>query len=260
MSLRRIWAILLRYFYFFTKPDQMAEVFYYPAVDIVLWGMTSIWIQSQQTAVPNIALTILTGLAFWQVIWRGTYEIAVNLLQEYWCRNLTNLFATSLKISEWMVATIVCGIFKISIGILVGAMVVWLLYALNIFAMGWAFLPFVASLMMSAWFIGFLTASILIYFGQRLQMFAWLMPFVFAPFSAVFYPLAVLPGWMQAIAKMLPTTYIFEAMRKLLFTQELSYEMLLKSFILNIFYITLSMILLKVMFEKSRVKGLGRLE
>jgi ABC-2 type transport system permease protein len=39
---------------------------------------------------------------------------------------------------------------------------------------------------------------------------------VLAPFVGVFYPLAVLPAWMQYIARALPPSYVFEGMRGIL--------------------------------------------
>lgn len=260
MSLRRIWSVFLRYFYHFTKLDTMSEMFYWPAIDILLWGITSIWIQSRDTQIPDIALVILTGLVFWQVIWRGHYEVTISLLQEFWNRNLVNLFSTSLKLSEWMVATMLVGIGKTIITVIFSTILVWLLYTLNVYTLGWYFLPFIAMLILSGWIIGFISAAFIIYYGQRLQMLAWMTPFIFAPFSAVFYPVTALPQWGQAIAWCLPMTYIFEGMRKILTTGEFSSYYYWMSFILNIVFIIFALGYFKIMFEKSRNKGLGRLE
>lgn len=260
MKFSRIWATFLRYFYFFAKLDQLYDLFYWPAVDIILWGMTSLWIQTGDTKIPDIALAILTGLVFWHIIWRSNYEVTVNLLQEFWNRNMVNIFSTPLKLSEWMCATMLIGLLKAAISLFFGGLVVWFFYTLNIFNLGWAFLPFCASLTLSGWFIGFLSASIMVYYGQRVQMIAWITPYVFAPFCAVFYPVSVLPKWAAMIASCMPMTYIFEGMRKVLFQHEFSYYMLFMSLGLNLVYLILSMALFKFMFEKSRTKGLARLE
>ena len=260
MSFRRIWAVFLRYFYFFGKFDNLAEVFYWPTIDIFLWGMTSVWIQSIQTEIPNIALMILTGLVFWQILWRGNYEITINILQEFWNRNLVNLFSTPLKLREWMCATMLVGFTKILITLTFASLLVFLLYSLNIYEVGWAILPYLGLLTLSGWMMGFLSGSITIYFGQRFQMLAWMTPFLFAPFSAVFYPVSALPSWGQAIAKCLPTSYVFEGMRKILQEGIFSYEMFWMSLILNIVYLSVAMTIFKICFEKSRVKGLSRLE
>ncbi len=260
ISFRRIWAVFLRYFYLSTKLDQLADLFYWPALEILLWGITSIWIQGQGDHVPHIAMAVLTGLVFWQIIWRGNYEVTVNLLEEFWSRNLVNLFSTPLKIGEWILSIMLMGVFKILVSMFFGALLVWLLYTLNVFSLGWAFLPFVASLALSGWFMGFLSAGVIIYFGKRVQMLAWMMAYIFAPFSAVYYPVTALPTWAQWIAHALPTTYIFEGMRKVLYENTFSLHILLMSFALNIVYLTATIFFFKFMFEKSREKGLARLE
>lgn len=260
MSWQRIWAVFLRYFYFFAKLDHLADLFFWPMLDIFLWGMTSVWIQNNDPSMPTIALAILAGLVFWQIIWRSNYEVSVNLLQEFWNRNMVNLFSTPLKLKEWICALMLIGICKIFVTLFFGALVVWLLYSLNIFTLGWALLPFCASLLLSGWFIGFLSASVMVYFGQRVQMLAWMTAYIFMPFSAVFYPLSALPEWAQKIGKGLPMTYVFEGMRKVLQTGIFSWSDFGMSILLNFIYLIGTMCLFWAMFEKSRAKGLARLE
>lgn len=260
MSFGRIWAVFLRYFYFFAKLDHLCDLLFWPVVDIFLWGITVVWVQHEEAGKFPLALVVLTGLVFWQIIWRSNYEVSVNLLQEFWNRNLVNLFSTPLKLSEWIISLMLVGMFKICATISFGALMVWLLYSLNIFSMGWAFLPFTASLILSGWFIGFLSAAIMIYFGQRVQMLAWMTAYFFAPFSAVYYPLSALPEWGQYIAKVLPMTYLFEGMRTILIEGRFSWHFFVMSVLLNLLYLIPTIILFKWLFDKSRDKGLARLE
>lgn len=260
ISIKRCWAVFLRYFYLFTELDQITDLLYWPIIDVALWGLTAAWLQQSQQHVSNLTLAILTGLIFWQIVWRGNYEISVNLLQEFWNRNLVNLFSTPLKLIEWVIGVLLLCFFKIIIMLVFGALMVYLLYALNVFTLGWAFLPYVIMLMLSGWIIGFLAASIVIYWGQRLQMLAWMTAYLFAPFSAVYYPLAALPEWSQKIAVILPTTHIFEGMRGILQGAPFSWSSLVLSFGLNILYLTGSICLFYWSFEKSRSKGLSRFE
>ncbi len=260
MSFRRSWGVFLRYFYVSTKLDQIADLFYWPAIDIFLWGMTTIWLDTHKEVSSNLALTVLTALIFWQIIWRGNYEVAVNLLQEFWSRNLSNLFSTPLKLGEWILGVILLCIFKITISFSFGALLVFLLYEMNVLTIGWSFLPFAGSLIISGWMIGFFAASVIIYWGQRLQMIAWMTAYIFLPFFAVFYPVEALPSWAQKIAWCLPPTYIFEGMRTLLKGGAFPTYSFLMSLILNILYLSIAIVLFKKTFEKSREKGLARLE
>ena len=260
MKWGRIWAVFLRYNYTFWRFDSLCDLFYWPALDIFLWGMTSIWIQTTQSHLPDLALAILTGLVFWQLIWRGSYEITINLLHEFWNRNMVNLFSTPLKLSEWIVSIMLVGLFKIVMNIAFGALVVYVAYTLDIFQVGWAFLPYVGLLTMSGWFLAFLTAAVIVYYGQRLQMLAWMTAYIFAPFSAVYYPMCILPKWAQVIAKCLPTTYIFEGMREILYEGKFSIKPIITSLWLNLIFMVLCLAFFVFMYEKSREKGLARLE
>lgn len=260
MNFSRIKGVFLRYFYVLKKGGhQLTDLFYWPLVDILLWGLTSVWIQSQHNAAA-LPLILMTGLIFWQIAWRGSVDVSVSMVQEFWHRNLVNLFSTPLKISEWTVGVLLLCICKLILSIAFGGLVVYLLYALNIFTIGWAFLPFTVSLLLFGWALGFVAASIVIYWGQKVEMFAWMIPFIFAPFSAVFYPVSILPEWAQVISWCLPTTYVFEGMRQILSSGSFPIADFWISLGLNIIYLALAILLFRVMFEKSRAKGFARLE
>ena len=256
---RRISAVFIRYFYMIAGIHQVIELFFWPLVDILLWGLTTIWLQHQQHS-SNLALIILTALIFWQIVNRATYDISVNLLQEFWNRNLVNLFSTPLTIMEWSIGSILLCLLRIFISLSFGSLIIYLLYALNVFDIGWYFLPYAASLMISGLALGFFASSIIIQWGQKLEMVAWMIAFLFAPFSAVFYPVGSLPEWAQMISWCMPMTYVFEGMRNILNNGVFSLSDFLISMGLNVIYLVGSIALFRFSFEKSRVKGLGRLE
>ena len=256
----RISAVFLRYFYLITGLHQVAELFFWPLIDILLWGLTTVWLEHQGDMPGKLPLLILTGLIFWQILIRGSYEIAVNLLQEFWNRNLVNLFSTPLHIMEWALGVLLLCICKTLISLAFGALLVYLLYTLNVFTLGWVFLPYAFSLLISGWILGFLASSLIIRYGQKLEMLAWMTAYLFAPFSAIFYPVESLPSWAQAIAFCLPMTYVFEGMRHVLQGGLFSWFDFSMSVGLNMLYLTGAIVLFVLSFEKSRTRGLNRLE
>lgn len=261
MKWQRIKGVFLRYLFVMRKGlMHLSDLFYWPLVDILLWGLTSIWIQSQNFHVGNVPLVIMTGLIFWQICWRGSVDISVCLLQEFWQRNLVNFFSTPLRFTEWIAGIILLSLCKLLTAIAFCSILVYLLYALKVFAIGWAFLPFAASLLIFGWTIGFLASSAIVYWGHSVEMFAWMIGGLFAPFSAVFYPVGTLPGWAQAISWCLPTTYIFEGMRSILYNGVFPVHYFWISMGLNALFLTAAIRLFRFMFEKSCHKGLGRLE
>jgi ABC-2 type transport system permease protein len=62
---------------------------------------------------------------------------------------------------------------------------------------------------------------------------AWSFMFLMLPFTCVYYPVSVLPGWLQTFAWMLPPTYVFEGMRALLIEHVLRADLMLWAFMLN---------------------------
>jgi ABC-2 type transport system permease protein len=260
MSWDRILGVYFRYFYVARKGlHQLSDIFYWPFVDIILWGLTSVWIQSQ-SHIDNLPLILMTGLIFWQIAWRGSIDISVSLLQEFWQRNLVNLFSTPLKISEWAVGILLLSLTKLFVTISFGALAIYILYALNVFTVGWVFIPFAISLIIFGWTISFISSSAIIYWGHKVEMLAFMVAFLFAPFSAVFYPIDVLPEWARTIAWCLPTTYIFQGMRCILTVGHCPSTYFWISLALNAIYLSGAIALFNWAFEKSREKGLARLE
>lgn len=256
----RIKGIFFRYFYVLLKgPQQLSDLFYWPLIDILLWGLTSIWIASTEQN-EKLPLILMTGLIFWQITWRGSIDISVSLLQEFWHRNLINLFATPLRIAEWGLGVVLLSMCKLCITVGFGLLMVYLLYGLKVYMIGWVFLPFTAMLLCFGWTLGFVAASLIVRWGHQVESIAWMVGYLFAPFSAVFYPVSVLPEWAQAISWCLPTTYIFEGMRMILNHGSFPMSYFWTSFGLDIIYLSLALFLFHYCFKKSREKGLARLE
>lgn len=260
MKLHRIYAVIRRHFMLtFRRADRIINVFYWPFLNIVLWGITSMWM-AQQANNQNVITMILSGLILWQVVFRVNLETAKGLFEELLSHNVVNLFSTPLTLSEWVVGMMALGVINMVLVFSCCSVVVWFLYGINTLALGWNLIPFVFSLLMAGWFIGFLICGLLIYWGLKAQDFVFTFGWVFSPFSAIYYPLAILPHWLQAIGKCLPMTYVFEAMRGILAGQPLNHQYIAISFGLNTVYLALSLLFFWYMFEKSKEKGLARLE
>ncbi len=260
MNLRIVKALIIGYFYYWKHSlDRIGDSFYWPAVNLVLWGLTSVYIKNASTGIPNIVLVILSGVVFWLVIWRAGHEISINILEEFWNNNLVNIFATPVRISEWILANILLSILKMLITLSFAALLAYLLYAFNIFTYGFYLIPFIVSLLITGWVLGFFIAGFIIRFGRTIQTVAWTVPFILQPFIALYYPISTLPHWAQTVSKFIPATYVFEGMREILFTGHLSYDKLLYSFGLNIIYLATAIYFFVTMFNQSRKLGLGRL-
>jgi ABC-2 type transport system permease protein len=76
-------------------------------------------------------------------------------------------------------------------------------------------------------------AGLLLRNGLGAENLAWGIMFLFLPLTCVYYPVAVLPSWLQVFAWMLPPTYVFEGMRALLINHEFRADLMVQAFALN---------------------------
>src|SRR3989344_2733807 len=257
MKNHRIYGMILRYLYYFKHSfDRISDVFYWPTLDLVMWGLTSVYAKSFMPQSSNIILVILSGIIFWIIIWRSQYEITVNLLEELWNRNLVNIFSSPLKFSEWVVSFIIVGVIKAIISFTFAVFMAFLLYKIKVFELGFYVIPFIISLLLTGWGVGFFVAGIILRFGSKLQTLAWSFVWVLGPFSAIYYPVSLLPEWAQIVSSALPTSYIFEGLREVIYSGRLDYSKLMMSFALNSVYLIFSLAFLKASFAKVLEKGL----
>ncbi len=255
----RIRAIFFRYLYELPSFDMMSGLFFWPIIDLLLWGLAMVWLQRQEHN-PQLPQLILTALVLFQVFLRGAVDLAYFMLLECWGRNLIMIFATPLRLFEWLIATLLLTLIKLLILLTVSSSAAYLLSGVNVFAVGTPFIFYTLSLLTSGWALGMVIASIILLMGQKISMLAWLAPGFFSPLSAVFYPVSSLPEWVQLISWSLPMTYIFESMRQQLTNRTFFLTDLTHNLLLNTLYFAAAAAIFKIAFERSRARGLNRLE
>ena len=257
MNIRRIYALVLRHFYNLRRSfDRLSDVFYWPVLDLILWGLTGVYFASLS---PNSTIhieAVIGAILLWVIPWRAQNEISINVLVELWDRNLTNIFVAPLKFSEWATALMIVGVFKGIISLSFGSLIAFLLFRVDIFMYGWYLLPFLMMLFIFGWSIGFTVASVVLRFGSRIQTLGWTVPWAAAPFSAIYFPVVILPHWAQGVSKALPSSYIFEGSRQILFQHSFNWNYFWIAFILNIIYFTLSITLFRASYKKALSRGL----
>ncbi|MEK7079453.1 MAG: ABC transporter permease [Patescibacteria group bacterium] len=257
MKAHRIFGIILRYLYLFRHSfDRLSDAFYWPTMDLLLWGITSMYFRTYSSGGPSVTVMIISGILFWIIVWRGQYEISVNLLEDLWNKNLINIFVAPVSFYEWVSSFLILGIIKATLSFTYGAVVAYILYRVHIFSYGFSLLPIMLLLIMTGWWSGFMGAGIILRYGTKIQTVAWSLVTILSPFSAIYYPLAILPLWAQKIALFIPTSYAFEAARKVINQGYFDMQMFFIAFFLNIFYIVLSIIFLRRSFDKALDRGL----
>jgi ABC-2 type transport system permease protein len=217
MKAHRIGALVVRHLYLYKRSlPRIMEIFYWPFLDLVIWGFITLYLLKYQPQVPGSVTFFLGALILWDMLFRSQQGITISFLEELWARNLMNLFASPLTPGEFLTATIAMSIFKVAAVSVVMSLCAWIFYDYNVMVMGLWLLPFVVNLVVTGWSIGVLTTSLIMRFGQEAEVLAWSMVFLFQPISCVFYPMDVLPPWLRMVAWGNPAAHVFEGMRSVL--------------------------------------------
>jgi ABC-2 type transport system permease protein len=98
-------------------------------------------------------------------------------------------------------------------------------------------------------------SGLILRFGLGAESFAWVAVFAISPVAAVFYPVGILPGWLQAVAYALPPAHVFEGMRTLMVDHVFSTDHFLAALGLNALYLAAAGVVFLGAFARARVLG-----
>jgi ABC-2 type transport system permease protein len=224
-----------------------------------MWGLTSQFFMMMGGG-NNVILFVLSGLVMWLILWKSQYEISINLLDELWNRNLINLFVSPLTFTEWLFSVLILGIIKVVLSFSFAVSLAFLLYKVKIFEYGFQLLPFMLILLLSGWAVGIFVTGLIFRYGTKIQAFCWTMVWIFGPFSAIYYPVSILPQWAQEVSKFIPMSYAFEGMRTVLATGNIDLQKFIYGLCLVSVYLILGLIFLFRSFKKVMDKGLLKVD
>ena len=103
--------------------------------------------------------------------------------------------------------------------------------------------------------LGLLVTSGLIRFGPSFENIAWASLFFLAPLGCIYYPIEILPEWLQVISKLLPLVHIFEEMRNILIYNIINYFQMLKAIIISILYFIFGVMVFYWSYNGAKVRG-----
>ena len=155
-----------------------------------------------------------------------------------------------------MLSLTVMSVLRTLIGVLPASVLAIFLYDYSIFTLGLPLLAFFINLMVLGWAIGLMICGILMRWGQGAESLAWLVIFVIAPFSGIYYPVSVLPDWLQPIVALLPSSHVFEGMRSVLIHNVFRWDLLAWAAGLNAIYLGAGVLVFFRLFQAARHRGL----
>jgi ABC-2 type transport system permease protein len=257
MRARRIAAVVLRQFYLYRgSPTRTVPLFVWVAIDITVWGFISRYLNSVASPGFNFIPALLGTVLLWDFLTRVMQGVSTAFLEDVWSRNFLNMFATPLLISEYVLGLVITSIGTSLIGILVMLVLASAVFGLSIFAYGAALVPFLLVLFLCGIALGIAGSAMVLRLGPASEWFVWPLPAFIAPFVGVYYPVSVLPGWMQAVSRVLPPSYVFEGMRAIIRHAPWHVTDLVIGFALSVLYILAAAIFFRQVFRTAVRTGL----
>ena len=199
------------------SPHRLFDVTVWPVVDTLLFGSIAVFFaRSGGSAGQAGAGYLIAGVLLWHVVYQSQIALATGFLEETWSRNLLSLMVTPMSEAEWVAGVVAFGMVKLLLGVGAVALMVAVLYAFNVTSLGLALLPIVAVLLAAGWAVAMFVIGMVLRFGTGAEALAWGILFVVMPLSGAFYPVDALPGALQPVSALLPTTHAFAAARAVL--------------------------------------------
>ena len=257
LSPRRIGAMVLRYVYVLRGSwPRLIELAYWPTMQMIIWGFITEFLYTNSSWVAQAFGVLLSAVLLWDVLFRGQLGFSLSFLEEMWARNLGNLFVSPLRPIEHISSMMIMSLIRTIIGVGPAALLAIPLYHFSVFDLGLPLLAFFVNLLVMGWAVGLMVTGLVLRYGMGAENLAWFAIFALAPVSAVYYPVAALPEWLQWIAWALPSAHVFEGMRSVLMDGVFRPDLLAAAALLNALYVAIGVVIYLRFFDLARKQGL----
>lgn len=216
-SLRRMAALVRRYMYLLRSSGvRIVELIYWPFLQMLTWGFLQTYLAGTQNPYAQAAGVLIGSVLLWDILFRSKIGFSTTFIEEMWSRNLGNLLTSPLRPFELVAALSLWSIIRLSVGMIPVSIAAFIIFGFNLLDLGLALAAFFFVLVLTSWALGLIAAGVILRYGLGAEELAWSLAFLLLPLCCVYYPVAVLPDWLQAVALALPPTHVFEGMRSIL--------------------------------------------
>lgn len=253
MNFNRVWAIVLRHLFLARRQlERGADLFLFPVVGILLWGFVSKYASFSGL---SIAAFLIGGLMLWVVFERVGTSIGIDFMYEVWDRNIVSVLASPITIKEFIAGLVLVAFVKILISFAMMWVIALVFFGFNVGSLGVYLVLFWLNIIIFAASLGIFNIAIVTRYGGTVGPLTWILPFILQPFVGVFYPITIMPVFVQRIAWTIPLTHVFEGMRFAITTGKFDSNAFTVALILNLVYFAASVGFFTYMFNLAKRRG-----
>jgi ABC-2 type transport system permease protein len=256
MNLFRVRTVIRRHVYVLWRaPHRWFDIAFWPLMDVILWGSLGTYVATSGVDAQATAPYLLAGIIMFHVLFQSQIAVATGFMEETWSRNLLNVLTTPVTEIEYVAGTAVFGFAKVLLALATLAVTSFVFFGFGLGEIGWAIIPIAAILVVVGWGVGIANIGLVLRFGQGAEILTWGSNFVLMALSGVFNPVESLPGPLQPIARVLPSTLAFDALRDVLAGEPLPLGNVVLGFIGSIVFLAAGTAFTVAMMRTFRRRG-----
>ena len=253
---RRVRALIRRHAYLLLKSwPRLVSMAYYPTVTMVLWAFLTVYLKPTMNFLQDAPGFFIGAVLLWDVLFRGQLGVSLTFIEEMYSRNLGNLFVSPLRLHEFIAGQLTMSVLRTLIGVGGACFFAFVLFRYSIFSLGFPLTAFFSLLLAFGWSIGLAVSAMILRWGLGAEELAWAAIFLVAPVSGVYYPIAVLPAWLQPVAWALPSAHVFEGMRAVLLEGVFPWHHFWSAAGLDLIYLGIGIATFNLAIRYARVHG-----
>jgi ABC-type multidrug transport system ATPase subunit/ABC-type polysaccharide/polyol phosphate export permease len=254
-SLRRIGALVERYIYLLRSSGvRLVEFVYWPFLQMLTWGFLQKYLALTTSALAQAAGALIGSVLLWEILFGSKLGFSTAFVEEVWSRNLGNLLTSPLRPYEFVAALSLWSVIRL-VSMIPVAIAASVIFGFNLLDLGLPLVAFFAVLVLTSWSLGLISAGVILRYGLGAEGLAWSLPILLLPICSVFYPVSVLPNWLQPVALALPPTHVFEGMRSILLNGTFDATDLWWAISLNAVYLLMGYVTFGWFLASARVNG-----
>jgi len=256
ISVNRIGAMILRYWYLLLSSwPRLLELMYWPVMQVITWGFLQTYVAQNANFFMRAGGTLIGAVILWDILFRGQLGFSISFLEEMWARNLGNLMMSPLKPVEFLLALMAMSLIRLAIGIIPMTGLALVFFHFNFFGLGLPLIAFFCNLIFTSWAVGIFVSGLVLRYGLGAESVVWTLMFALMPLACVYYPVRVLPHWLQYVSWSLPPTYVFEGMRGLLIDQVFRADLMVLAVAINAVLLVASFAAFLALLRSARRHG-----
>jgi ABC-2 type transport system permease protein len=256
ISPQRIGAMVTRYWYLLMSSwPRLLDLIYWPALQVITWGFLQSFISQNAGFFARAGGTLIGAVILWDILFRGQLGFSVSFLEEMWARNLGNLMMSPLKPIEFLISLMIMSLIRLVIGVIPMTLMALIFFGFNFYSIGLPLIAFFCNLIFTSWSIGIFVSGLVLRNGLGAESIVWTLIFGIMPLACVYYPVTVLPHWLQYLAWSLPPTYVFEGMRALLTDHVFRADLMVEAFAINVVMLAASFAIFLALLRSARRHG-----